>query len=35
VVKFVFQKIAVTYQPQQSGGGAGGSQVFQDELVNV
>lgn len=35
VVKFVFQKIQVTYQPQLAGGGRGGSQVFQDELVNA
>ena len=35
VVKFVFQKIEVTYQAQLAGGGVGGAQVFQDELVNV
>jgi len=35
VVKFVFQKIAVTYQPQLTGGGRGGSQVFQDELIKL
>jgi len=34
VVKFAFQKIEVTYQPQLAGGGLGGSQVFQDELVD-
>ena len=32
VVKFAFQKIAVTYQPQLTAGGLGGAQVFQDEL---
>jgi type VI secretion system secreted protein Hcp len=32
VVKFAFQKIEVTYQPQLTAGGLGGAQVFQDEL---
>jgi type VI secretion system secreted protein Hcp len=35
VVKFAFQRIEITYQPQLSGGGRGGGQVFQDELVAV
>jgi type VI secretion system secreted protein Hcp len=32
VVKFAFQKIEITYQPQLTAGGLGGAQVFQDEL---
>ena len=32
VVKFAFQKIEVTYQPQLTAGGLGGAQVFHDEL---
>jgi type VI secretion system secreted protein Hcp len=32
VVKFAFQKIEVSYQPQLTAGGLGGAQVFQDEL---
>ena len=35
IVKFAFQKIEVTYQPQLAAGGLGGSQVFQDELDNA
>jgi len=32
IVKFTFQKIEVTYQPQLAGGGVAGAQVFQDEF---
>ena len=33
VVKFLFQKIEVTYHAQLGAGGLGGGQVFQDELT--